>query len=121
MTDNGTATGVELDADERPREGPGSFNAGMRGRKGSPYEGGHRVPFLLRYPAGGAAGGRDVDILTSYVDFMPTILDLCGLDVPADRAFHGRSLAALDTRRARTPRLGGAHRGDRHPADRPAR
>ncbi len=95
MTDNGTAGGVELDADEHPREGPGSFNAGMRGRKGSPYEGGHRVPFLLRYPAGGAAGGRDVDALTSYVDFMPTILDLCGLDAPVGRSFNGRSLVPL--------------------------
>lgn len=95
MTDNGTATGVDLDADEHPREGPGSFNAGMRGRKGSPYEGGHRVPFLLRYPSRGAAGGRDVDTLTSYVDFMPTILDLCGLEIPGSRSFHGRSLLPL--------------------------
>ena len=95
MTDNGTAAGVELDAREHPREGPGSFNAGMRGRKGSPYEGGHRVPFLLRYPGGGAVGGRDVDTLTSYVDFMPTILDLCGLGVPAGRSFHGSSLLPL--------------------------
>ena len=95
MTDNGTASGVELDADEHPREGSGSFNAGMRGRKGSPYEGGHRVPFLLRYPAGDAAGGREVDALTSYVDFMPTILDLCGVQPPAGRSFHGRSLIPL--------------------------
>ena len=118
MTDNGTAGGVELDADEHPREGPGSFNAGMRGRKGSPYEGGHRVPFLLRYPAGGAAGGRDVDTLTSYVDFMPTILDLCGLDVPAGRSFHGRSLVPL-IRGEADAAWDGAHRGERHPADRP--
>ena len=54
MTDNGTATGVELDAQGFPQEGPGSFNAGMRGKKGSPYDGGHRVPFLLRYPGAGA-------------------------------------------------------------------
>ena len=92
MTDNGTATGVELDAQGFPREGPGSFNAGMRGKKGSPYEGGHRVPFFLRYPGG---GGRDVEQLTSYVDFMPTILDLCGVAPPAERSFHGRSLAPL--------------------------
>lgn len=95
MTDNGTATGVELDAQGFPREGPGSFNAGMRGKKGSPYEGGHRVPFFLRYPGGGFGGGRDVEQLTSYVDFMPTILDLCGVAPPAERSFHGRSLAPL--------------------------
>jgi arylsulfatase A-like enzyme len=95
MTDNGTASGVELDADGFPREGPGSFNAGMRGTKGSPYDGGHRVPFLVRYPNGGAIGGRDVTALTSYVDFMPTILDLCGVTVPKERSFHGLSLVPL--------------------------
>ena len=95
MTDNGTATGVELDAQGLPQEGPGSFNAGMRGKKGSPYDGGHRVPFLLRYPGAGAGGGRDVEQLTSYVDFMPTILDLCGVTPPPHRSFHGRSLTPL--------------------------
>lgn len=95
MTDNGTATGVELDEHGFPHEAPGSFNAGMRGKKGSPYEGGHRVPFFLRYPGGGARGGRDVAQLTSYVDFMPTILDLCGVTPPAERSFHGRSLTPL--------------------------
>ena len=67
----------------------------MRGKKGSPYDGGHRVPFLLRYPGAGANGGRDVGQLTSYVDFMPTILDLCGVTPPADRSFHGSSLTPL--------------------------
>ena len=97
MTDNGTASGVELDADGYPSEGPGSFNAAMRGKKGSPYEGGHRVPFFIRYPGGGVAGGRDVEQLTSYVDFMPTLLDLCGVSVPEGRSFHGKSLAPLMT------------------------
>jgi arylsulfatase A-like enzyme len=95
MTDNGTATGVELDAEQFPQEGPGSYNAGMRGKKGSPYEGGHRVPFFIRYPAGQIAGGRDLNALTSYVDFMPTLLDLCGVEAPPARSFHGRSLAPL--------------------------
>ena len=96
MTDNGTATGVELDDDQYPIEGPGSFNAGMRGKKGSAYEGGHRVPFFLHYPAGGLNRGRDVDELASYVDLMPTLLELCGVkDRPAGHAFHGRSLLPL--------------------------
>ena len=95
MTDNGTATGVELDEHGYPQQGPGSFNAGMRGKKGSPYDGGHRVPFFLRYPGAGVQGGRDVRQLTSYVDFMPTILDLCGAPPPPQRSFHGRSLTPL--------------------------
>ena len=95
MTDNGTATGVELDATQFPLEGPGSYNAGMRGKKGSPYEGGHRVPFLLRYANGGFEHGRDIDALTSYVDFMPTLLDLCGVKASGERSFHGESLTPL--------------------------
>ena len=43
MTDNGTATGDRV------------FNKGMRGRKGSEYDGGHRVPFFLHWPKGGLA------------------------------------------------------------------
>ncbi len=95
MTDNGTAMGVDLDESQFPLEGPGSYNAGMRGLKGSAYEGGHRVPFFLRFPSRHLSGGRDVTELTSYVDFMPTILDLCGVDVPGTRGFHGTSLVPL--------------------------
>ncbi len=95
MTDNGTASGIDLDGDQFPIEGPESYNAGMRGQKGSPYDGGHRVPFLVRYPAGGIGGGKDIDALTSYVDFMPTLLDLCGIAVPEERSFHGKSLVPL--------------------------
>ena len=95
MTDNGTATGIELDSDQYPQEGPGSYNAGMRGKKGSPYEGGHRVPFLVRFPNGQVAGGRDMPALASYVDFMPTLLELCNADVPSERSFHGQSLAPM--------------------------
>ena len=81
MTDNGTATGVELDAQGFPQEGPGSFNAGMRGRKG--YALRRRPPGALLPALPGRrrqAAGCDVQQLTSYVDFMPTILDLCGVD-----------------------------------------
>jgi len=71
------------------------YNAGMRGFKSSPYDGGHRVPFLIRWPDGGISTARDIEQLTSYVDFMPTILDLCGVVVPAERSFHGESLRPL--------------------------
>jgi len=71
------------------------YNADMRGMKGSPYDGGHRVPFLVRWPDGGLSTGRSIGQLTSYVDFMPTLLDLCGVDVPVGRSFHGESLRPL--------------------------
>ena len=93
-TDNGTARGVR-----RRRAKPGSavagFNAGMRGNKGSPYDGGHRVPFFIRWPAGGLIGGRDVDRLTAHLDVLPTLIELCGLQPPRGATFDGRSLKGL--------------------------
>ncbi len=82
-TDNGTAMGEKV------------FSAGMRGKKGSAYEGGHRVPLFLRWPAGGLGSPRDIDRLTAHVDILPTLLDLLGLERPSGPALHGRSLRPL--------------------------
>src|SRR6185312_648593 len=60
----------------------------------SMYEGGHRIPFLMRWPGGGV-GDCTVEVNAAYIDVMPTLLDLCAVDVPAGRDFHGESLAAL--------------------------
>lgn len=77
----------------------GAFNAGMRGYKGSIFEGGHRIPWFVRWPNGrvgdGIGGGRSVEDLTAYIDMMPTLLDLCGVTVPPARSFHGQTLAPL--------------------------
>ena len=67
----------------------------MGGKKGSPYEDGHRVPFLVRYPQGGITGRRTIDALRSYVDFMPTLLELCSEPVPEASSFHGLTLVPL--------------------------
>lgn len=88
-TDNGTATGCDIDDHQFVTNG---FNSGMRGKKASPFEGGHRVPFFLRYPAGGIEAGRDIGTLASYTDFMPTLLDFCGAKCPV---VEGRSLRPL--------------------------
>ena len=40
------------------------------------------IACIIRYPAGNVAGGRDHDTLLSNVDYLPTILELAGLDVP---------------------------------------
>jgi arylsulfatase A-like enzyme len=85
MSDNGQTGGG----------GDHMYNAGLRGMKGSEYEGGHRIPFFASWPQGGIAGGRAVGELASYVDFMPTVLDLCGVEVPTDRSFHGESLVPV--------------------------
>jgi len=92
MTDNGTSAGCTLDGEQFVTEG---FNAGMRGVKGSEYDGGHRTPLFLRWPAAGLAEGRDVGQLTANVDVLPTLIDLCGLEPPEGVAFSGISLKPL--------------------------
>ncbi|MEM7457543.1 MAG: arylsulfatase [Planctomycetota bacterium] len=82
-TDNGTSSGHEI------------FNSAMRGKKGSEYDGGHRVPFFLHWPAGGYENGVDVDDLTAHVDVIPTLLELCELDSPAEIEFDGMSIRPL--------------------------
>ena len=92
MTDNGTAAGVKFDKQGRVAAG---FNAGMRGTKGSPYEGGHRVPFFIHWPNGNLPHNKNIDVITSYVDFMPTILDLCNINMQPSTHFAGKSLVPL--------------------------
>ena len=96
MTDNGTAAGRWWKRDPKAKQPRWiGFNADMRGGKGSQYDGGHRVPFFVRWPAGGIAGGRDVSRLTAHIDVLPTLTELCGLPLPANRKLDGKSLVPL--------------------------
>jgi len=71
-----------------------SYNAGMRQRKGSVYDGGIRVPFFVRWP-GKFEAGRKIDRIAAHIDVMPTLLDLCGAAHPEKVKFDGTSLAPL--------------------------
>ncbi|MEM9340526.1 MAG: arylsulfatase [Bacteroidota bacterium] len=82
MSDNGTRFGYSKD-------GTLGYNQGWRGIKGSKLEGGHRVPFFLRWPHENIVGGRDVDVLTAHVDVLPTLAGLCGISVPSDMPVDG--------------------------------
>lgn len=79
MTDNGSSGGCELDENEHVIRG---YNAGMRGIKTSYYDGGHRVPFIIRWPDGGVGGGRDIEYTSFHVDVFPTLADMCNLSMP---------------------------------------
>lgn len=67
------------------------FNAGLRGTKGQVFEGGIRSPFFVRWPAQLRPGVRDGTI-GAHVDVMPTLLEACGVEAPANVQFDGRSL-----------------------------
>ena len=82
-TDNGTASGAA------------TFNAGLRGQKGSEYEGGHRVPLFIRWPNGQLTGGKDIDKLVAHYDLLPTFVDLLGLNFNPVKPLDGTSLKPL--------------------------
>ncbi len=63
----------------------------MRWGKGYPgADGCARVPMLVRWPAGGAEGGRRIDHLAEAVDIVPTLLRWCGIPIPYE--LQGRPL-----------------------------
>ncbi len=82
-TDNGTSTGSKV------------FNANMRGAKGSEYDGGHRVPFFIRWPKGKLTQAVDVVPITAHVDILPTLMDFCRIPTPEYLKFDGISIKPL--------------------------
>ena len=68
------------------------WESGLRGRKTHVYEGGVRVPMVIRPPASRCGGIRRMD-MASVNDLMPTILDYC--QVPSPAKLDGLSLRPL--------------------------
>jgi arylsulfatase A-like enzyme len=81
LTDNGGARAVS--ADNRP----------LRGYKQSVYEGGVRVPFAISWPNRFKPGVIDEPVMS--FDFLPTVCDILGIDLPTDRVYDGKSLIPL--------------------------
>jgi arylsulfatase A len=73
------------------------FNCGLRGAKGSVYEGGTRVPFFVRWP-GRVIAGRQVDQVAAHIDLYPTLLELARVPQPDGAPpIDGRTLGPLLT------------------------
>ncbi len=85
--DHGTAAGYN------PATGDG-FNAGLRGKKGSVYDGGHQVNFFFRWKSRLPAG-RKASQLSAHIDILPTLIDICDLSFDCGIEFDGVSLAGL--------------------------
>jgi arylsulfatase len=84
-TDNGGTEGVKI------------FNAGMKGGKGSPYQGGTRAPAFFRWPAGGIQGGKECAALSAHMDIFPTLAEITGATLSSEvqQQVEGRSLLPL--------------------------
>jgi arylsulfatase A-like enzyme len=83
-TDNGPVTKIGLKI----------YNAGLHGKKGSYFDGGHRVFFFLSYPDKKLNTGTDVNETTAHIDILPTLIELCHLK-NTNIKFDGRSLVPL--------------------------
>jgi len=66
----------------------------LRGGKGRQWEGGIREPLYFRYP-GHIAAGSSCDVPVNGIDFYPTLLEMVGLDVPAEQDIDGMSMVKL--------------------------
>lgn len=82
-----------------------THNAPLRMGKGHPYEGGVRVPVILRWNGVIPAGEERVEPVTS-VDYFPTICELVGADLPKGRVVDGLSLTPLFKKEAKLKRDG---------------
>jgi len=76
---------------------------GLRDRKGGAgYDGGYRVPFIVRQP-GKVPAGRRSDAIAMGIDFLPTFCAMAGVPAPAGVAIDGMDISDVLTRGAATP------------------
>ncbi len=72
----------------------GGSNAPLRGGKGSTWEGGQRLPCIMRWPAAIPPGQTCRELVCS-LDFLPTFVELAGGTVSTERIVDGRSIVPL--------------------------
>lgn len=91
MTDNG----MSMRPITRNGEKVERFNAGMKGYKNSPNEGGTHVPVFWSWK-GVLGEGVDIDALTAHIDLHKTLSELAGAKFPSKiQEMDGRSLVPL--------------------------
>jgi arylsulfatase A-like enzyme len=100
LTDN---TIVMLTSDNGPTDWPRYYKEGVNppgftgpffGRKWSLYEGGIRMPFLIRWPNHVPAGATNHTTVMSAIDMLPSLAGLTGVGVPAEVELDGLDVSA---------------------------
>ena len=72
----------------------GSRSGGLRGSKLSLYEGGIRLPFIVRWTGHVPAGKVDEETVLAGTDLLPTVCGIAGVPVPHDFALDGEDFSA---------------------------
>lgn len=91
-SDNGGVGGYAREGIKRA--GKVTDNAPLRSGKGSLYEGGTRVPFIIRWP-GVIKAGTSCDVPTIHVDVYPTFAEIGKASLPSGQTLDGESLVPL--------------------------
>lgn len=95
FTSDGGGVGGYIDPESPNRRPTGvTDNAPLRGGNGMLYEGGIRVPFVIRWPGVNPPGSRTTQPAI-HVDLFPTLCDIAGIRPPEGQVLDGVSLAAL--------------------------
>ena len=91
--DNGTSAPTSK---KRYLEKMGHYPSGsLRGSKSDIWDGGHRVPFIVRWPGGGVTAGSRSDELICHTDFMPTVARIVGFNLGGNAAVDGFSYSDI--------------------------
>lgn len=85
---------VVFTSDNGSRGDHGGSNSPLRGRKGTTWEGGQRVPCIMQWPGRIPAGIECGEVVTS-MDFYPTFAEIAQCTVPDDRIIDGKSILPL--------------------------
>jgi len=105
-SDNGPAGAAHSANDRAPRPEDGDMKkgfgiyysagstGGLRGRKAKLFEGGVRVPFIVRWPGHTPAGEKNDSTVFTAIDMMPTICAAAGVKLPNDHLGDGENLLA---------------------------
>jgi len=80
----------------------GGSSGGLRGMKGTTWDGGLRVPMIVRWP-GHIPGGIENHAPTATVDVFPTLCKIAGVPLPTDRVIDGKDIWPVLTQGAPTP------------------
>ena len=90
-SDNGPENSWKQRIEEFAHDSSGPFRGGKR----DIYEGGHRVPFFIRWPAGIKQSGRTWDGLVGQTDLLATVAEMIGTDLPEDAGEDSQSFASV--------------------------
>lgn len=95
---------VIFTSDNGPSDGAGYYRNGgsppgssgpFFGRKGSLYEGGIRMPFIIRWPGHTPASQIDNQSIVAAFDLQPTLCTLAGLSTPHGKTYDGLDMSAV--------------------------